>query len=392
MIARIFILLLFAIILPEIYLDRHILKKRSRYLWWQRLTWWIPSILLIIYTLVLTFQKNFAPDSIILLNIYLLLIGIVIIPKALFALFSFLGCIFCKVRHRKKNWGNIVGLCLSIFIIYVTIYGSTIGFKRLEVVKKDYYSKDLPKSFDGFKVVLFSDLHLGTYQGKANIVERIVDSINAQKPDIIAFTGDIENMHPEELYPYISILSKLKSKDGVYSVLGNHDYSNYIKADELIKVANEKELISLERQFGWNLLLNENKTIWRGKKDHIVIAGMENDGLAPFPQKGDIKKALLGVKDDTFVIMLEHDPTAWQRVILPKSNVQLTLSGHTHASQFSILGWSPSKLVYKESNGMYMDCSRAIYVTKGSGGFIPFRFGASNEIVVITLHSKDSTS
>ncbi len=389
MIARIFIILLVAIVLPDVYLDRHILRRLTKYTFFERLLWWIPSIILVIYTLFLTFQKNFAPDNNILLNLYLLLLGIIIIPKAIFALCSFLGWIICRLCHKRNNWGNIIGLLLGVFIIFVTIYGSTIGFRKLEVYHVDYYSKQVPKSFDGYRIVHFSDLHLGTYNGHESMVEKIVDSINAQKPDLVAFTGDIENMQPKELYPFIPILSKIKARDGVYSVLGNHDYAGYIKADDLRKVANEKELVSLERQFGWNLLLNSNKKIKRSKKDYIVIAGMENDGRPPFPQKSDISKALKGVNDNAFVIMLEHDPTSWERTILPESKVELTLSGHTHAMQFGIFGWSPSALVYKQWGGMYYEDDRAINVSKGAGGFIPFRFGASNEIVVITLHHSD---
>ena len=137
---------------------------------------------------------------------------------------------------------------------------------------------------------------------------------------------------------------------------------------------------------GWQLLLNSHAVIRRGA-DSIVIAGMENDGNGThFPQLGDIEKTLEGVTGNTFVVMLQHDPTSWQRKILPLSHVQLTLSGHTHAMQFSLFGWSPSSLIYRENNGSYTtDEGRAINVSSGLGGFIPFRFGVPGEIVVITL-------
>ncbi len=202
---------------------------------------------------------------------------------------------------------------------------------------------------------------------------------------MIVFTGDLQNMHPQEIYPHRELLRSLKAKDGVFSILGNHDYADYIKGDAATKAANEKETIRLERGLGWDLLLNEYRAVHRGK-DSVVIAGEENDGKKPFPAKGDIKKTLAGVKEGAYIIMLQHDPTAWRRSILPNSKAQLTLSGHTHAGQFRIFGWSPSKLTYSEWCGLYFEGTRALYISSGLGGFIPFRFGVSGEIAVITLH------
>ncbi|MCD8202168.1 MAG: metallophosphoesterase, partial [Prevotella sp.] len=359
MIARIFIIILIITILPDIYLDRRMLRRRTRYLWWQRVLWWLPTIILCAYTIFLASSRNFAPDNNTVLNVYLFLVGFIIIPKFLYTLCSLLGRLCCRLCHSHNNWGNLIGLILAVFIMYLVVYGSTLGFKKLEIRHIDYYSQDLPEAFEGYRIVHISDLHVGTYGNDTKPLERIVDSINAQKPDLIAFTGDLQNMQPKELYPFISILSTMKANDGVYSVLGNHDYADYIKADDVVKVANEREIISRERQFGWTLLLNENKVIQRDinsstviagknkgnqrdKKSSIVIAGMENDGRPPFPQKGDISKTLSDVKEGSFIVMLEHDPTAWRRTILPNSNAQLTLSGHTHATQFKIFGWSPA--------------------------------------------------
>ena len=168
-------------------------------------------------------------------------------------------------------------------------------------------------------------------------------------------------------------------------MLGNHDYSGYIAAPNAIKVGNERELISRQRQYGWQLLLNEHRTIHRGA-DSIVIAGTENDGLPPYPAKGNVHQALREVGDNAFVVMLQHDPSAWRRIILPQSHAQLTLSGHTHGGQLSLFGIRISQLLLKEDYGLYRDGSRALYVTSGFGGLIPFRFGVSSEIAVITLH------
>lgn len=387
MIARIFIYLLLFIVLPDIYLDRRFLRKRTRYLWWQRVLWWLPGAFMFVYTIVLAASRNFAPDSIAILYIYLLLLGVLITPKFIFALCSFLGWAHCRYHHTRNNWGNLVGLILALAVDVAIIYGGTLGFRKLEIRYEDYYSDDLPAAFDGYKIVQFSDAHVGTYGSiYANVLTKAVDLINEQQADIAVFTGDLQNMEPKELYPFMQTLSSVTAKDGVFSVPGNHDYSGYIDAPSAIKVANERELISLERQMGWDLLLNEHRVIRRGN-DSIVIAGMENDGGKRFPQKGDINKTLAGVSDGAFIVMLEHDPSSWRKKILPQSKAQLTLSGHTHAGQIDIFGLSPAALSYKEWFGMYNESGRALNVSAGMGGFIPFRLGVSNEIVVITLHA-----
>lgn len=387
MIARNFILLLLLIVLSDFYIDRRMLRRRTRYLWWQRLLWWLPGIMMFVYTVFLAMSRDFAPDSIDILNVYLLLFGIIVMPKSVFMLCSLLGWGHCRFHHTKTNWGNHVGLALALVIVFVVVYGNTSGFSKIVVRHEEYCSADLPDAFDGYRILHFSDAHVGTLRGRAEILHRAVDSINAQNADAIMFTGDLQNMRPSELSPFMGVLSSLKAKDGVFSVLGNHDYSDYIKASDAVKRADERELVNRERRLGWNLLLNGHEVIRRGK-DSVVVAGMENDGRPPFPQKGDLKKTLAGVKDGAFVIMLEHDPTAWRRKILPGSKSQLTLSGHTHAMQLSVFGWSPASLIYDEWGGMYHEGSRALNVSVGMGGFIPFRIGASNEIVVITLHKK----
>jgi predicted MPP superfamily phosphohydrolase len=158
-----------------------------------------------------------------------------------------------------------------------------------------------------------------------------------------------------------------------------------VGVDEAMKVANCRETVSLERQMGWNVLLNEHGTIEHGK-DHMILAGMENDGDGKrFPQKGDVDKTLENVTSDDFILMMEHDPSAWRRKIVTDGRAQLTLSGHTHKMQFSIFGWCPLSLTGKEYNGGYKEGDQQLFVTAGLGGLIPFRFGATGEIVVLTL-------
>lgn len=186
----------------------------------------------------------------------------------------------------------------------------------------------------------------------------------------------------------MSVLSQLHAKDGVFSVLGNHDYPTYLDCDEATKAECVRKTKMLERKMGWQLLLNEHQTI-RRDSDSIVIAGMENWGtLKRMPRLGDVKKTMAGVSPSSFVLMLQHDPTAWRKKILPECHAQLTLSGHTHGGQFSIFGWSPASFTYDVWGGSAYEGDRAIYVSTGLGALIPFRLNMPGEIVVITLKSK----
>lgn len=388
MISRIFIPVLFFILLPDIYIYMYSLRLMRGSSFLKRLLWWMPSIVMVLYTIALSLPGDFAPADIFIVNIYLFLFGTLVVPKVIFVLFSCIGLVICRLFRLRTNPGNIAGLLFALLAVFITIYGSTVGFRRLEVRRVEYCSADIPAAFDGYRILHFSDAHVGSYTG--NDVEILVDAvrrINEIGADVIVFTGDLQNMHPREILPVKEILSGLHAKDGVFSVLGNHDYADYLAVGDDDKRANEQATIDFERDMGWQLLLDEHRVIRRGN-DSIVIAGMENDGRPPFPKKGDIKKALAGVDDGAFIVMLQHDPTSWRRTILPCSSAQLTLSGHTHAMQFSLFGWSPASLVYDEWGGMYYDGDRVLNVSMGLGGFIPFRFGASAEVVEIVLRMK----
>ena len=393
MIARAPYLFLLLIILPDLYLDLH--YWRHKYSVGQRFIRWLPTIGMVAYTVYLMYEKNFIPDNPNILYIYLLLLGLIAIPKLVFMLCSVTGLTFSKLLHKKsakhpaKNYGNLIGLICVPVIWYVVLYGSFIGFNKVEVNRQTFVSPDLPKAFDGYKVVLFSDAHVGSYTARnEHVLKRAIDNINAQRPDMIVYTGDIQNTQPQDIYRHMDVLSSLKAKDGIYAILGNHDYGDYICGNTAKKVANMRETMSLEKQMGWTLLMNEHRYIDRGKS-HIIIAGMENDGDGiRFPQKGDIKKTLKGIDDDDFILMLEHDPSSWRRKIIPDGRAQLTLSGHTHKMQFALFDWCPMSLTGKEVNGWYTEDEQSLFVTAGLGGLIPFRFGAPGEIVVITLKTQ----
>ena len=387
MITRIAILLILMAVVPDLYIDRRFLRRiKGRRAMLRRLLWWLPTLGMIAYTMVFVFDRQFAPSDIKILNVYLFLVGLLITPKCLFALCSAIGWGVKKMIRRKANYGNIVGVVMVVLNWYVLFYGSFVGFDQITVREMTYESAELPESFDGYRIVQFSDAHVGTYiGGREHLLSAVVDTINAQCPDMVVFAGDLQNREPQEIRPFVDVLGGIKAKDGVFSVIGNHDYSDYIEATLDIKAENEKETRELERKMGWRLLVNEHEVVRRGT-DSIVIAGLDNDGDGKkFPQRGDVRKALEGVSDSAFVVMAEHDPTCWRRKILPESRAQLTLSGHTHAMQFMIGNWSPASFVYKEWGGLFSEGARALIVSTGIGGFIPFRFGVPGEIVVITM-------
>lgn len=387
MITRIAILLILMAVVPDLYIDRRFLRRiKGRRAMLRRLLWWLPTLGMIAYTMVFVFDRQFAPSDIKILNVYLFLVGLLITPKCLFALCSAIGWGVKKMIRRKANYGNIVGVVMVVLNWYVLFYGSFVGFDQITVREMTYESAELPESFDGYRIVQFSDAHVGTYiGGREHLLRAVVDTINAQSPDMVVFAGDLQNREPQEIRPFVDVLGGIKAKDGVFSVIGNHDYADYIEATQDIKAENEKETRELERKMGWRLLVNEHEVVRRGT-DSIVIAGLDNDGDGKkFPQRGDVRKALEGVSDRAFVVMAEHDPTCWRRKILPESRAQLTLSGHTHAMQFMIGNWSPASFVYKEWGGLFSEGARALIVSTGIGGFIPFRFGVPGEIVVITM-------
>lgn len=311
---------------------------------------------------------------------FFIVMGFIVVP--------FLVYYLCR-RFMPRRYGRPVGLAAAIVIIALVAYGMTSGFEQLEVRQIEYASRDLPEAFDGYRIVQFSDAHIATFEGRREwMLQRAVDVMNQQHADMIVFTGDMQNLYPDELPPHQSVLRQLKAPDGVYGVLGNHDYSTYQTEADDVKAQNDRKTVQALRDMHIDMLMNEHRIIRRGN-DSIVLAGMENWGIPErMPKRGDAVKAMKGVSPKAFTVMLEHDPNAWRAKILPQCSAQLTLSGHTHGGQFALFGWSPVKYTYSEWFGMTYEGERAIYVSSGLGGLIPFRIGQPGEIVVITLKKK----
>ncbi|MFM7022693.1 MAG: metallophosphoesterase [Flavobacteriales bacterium] len=297
--------------------------------------------------------------------------------------------IFSEIPARNVIYSEFT-LTIAGLIFIGIIYGLLKGKHsyRLHRIKLDF--KDLPDAFHGFTITQLSDIHSGSFTN-ANGVEKGIELANKQKSDIIVFTGDLVNNTADEMTPWINTFAKLEAKLGKFSVLGNHDYGDYVAWHSAeAKAANLHRLKEVHREIGFRLLLNENIKIEKNGQA-ISLLGVENWGKRGFAQYGDLNAALNGTKERDFKILLSHDPSHWEGQILHHPNpVHLTLSGHTHGMQFGFerfgFKWSPIKYIYKQWAGAYQKVEKYLYVNRGFGflGF-PGRVGILPEITVIEL-------
>ena len=281
---------------------------------------------------------------------------------------------------RAVLWG-LLSLLLPPAAI---LYGSLIERNTFRVKEIELAYENLPEGFRDYRIVHISDIHARSFSKREKSLQRAVDKINSLDPDMIAFTGDLITMTPDELDNISAALSSLKTRDGVFSVLGNHDYCMYSDMSQTEKQKCLEEIIRKEREMGWDLILNEHRIIRKGQ-DSIAVIGVENTSPSKhFPSRGDLNKASEGT-EGMFRLLLSHDPMHWETEIIG-NDYPLTLSGHTHAMQVSIFGWSPSSLIFKQHKGLYTEGNQSIYVNKGLGETIfPARIGARPEITLITL-------
>ncbi len=291
----------------------------------------------------------------------------------------------------RRKFISTVAIGIAAIPFGAMLYGMYRGKYNYKVITHVLHFEDLPEAFDGYRIIHISDIHCGSFDNREKI-EYGVDLIKKQKGDIILFTGDLVNNKSTELLPWKDLFSELKAQDGVYSVLGNHDYGDYIDWDSSEKKAqNLQELKTLQKEMGYDLLLNESRFIERNG-ERIALVGVENWGKGGFKKSGDIKKAAENIDPKDFKILMSHDPSHWDEVILKDDyHYHLTLSGHTHGMQFGIeipgvIKWSPIMWRYKHWAGVYKELGRYINVNRGFGylGY-PGRVGIWPEITVIQL-------
>jgi uncharacterized protein len=292
---------------------------------------------------------------------------------------------------ERRQFVSRVALGIAAIPFLSLIYGMTVGKYNFKVIRQTLFFPDLPDSFDGFTITQISDIHSGSFDNPEKI-SYAIDLINEQNSDLLLFTGDIVNTHATEMHPWIETFNKIQNHEfGKYSILGNHDYGEYVDwSSNEAKDKNFEDIKDLHRQIDFKLLLNENIKIKKGEHE-IAVVGVENWGIK-FPQVGDLNKASEDLHNDDFKILMSHDPSHWEAEVKnhPKK-FHLTLSGHTHGFQFGIeipgfFKWSPVEYVYKQWAGLYEDLGKYIYVNRGFGFHaFPGRVGIMPEITVIEL-------
>lgn len=290
--------------------------------------------------------------------------------------------------QRNIYWITFAWLLFSLTIV-AFLYGIIRGKYAYRVIRHTLYFDDLPENFDGFTITQISDVHAGSFKNK-KAVQKGIDLIKKQESDLFVFTGDLVNNEAKEIEPWLGHFSQIKAPYGQFSVLGNHDYGDYIKWDtEDAKRKNLQQLKEYHAEMGYKLLLDEHVAIHKGGQK-IILAGVENWGLG-FGERGDLNKALTNTNPSDFKALLSHDPTHWEAEVLKSSSkIHLTLSGHTHGMQFGIeafgFKWSPVKYRYAhwagiaDRDGSYLNINRGF-------GFLGFsgRVGIWPEITVIEL-------
>ncbi|MBW7466502.1 metallophosphoesterase [Pontibacter aydingkolensis] len=292
----------------------------------------------------------------------------------------------------RNRFISQLGLAVAAIPLSAFIYGMVKGAYDYRVKRVTLRFPNLPKAFDGYKMLQISDLHTGSFTSTEPLHEA-VRLINKQEADLVFFTGDLVNNLASEVENHIPALSQIKAKDAVYSVLGNHDYADYVREwpHPNAKAENLKRMIATHSQMGWQLLLNENRIIEKdGEK--IAVLGVENWGnRVGFPKYGRLEDAYKGTEGTPFKVLLSHDPSHWDGEVNQNYNdIDLTLSGHTHGMQFGVnipgFKWSPVQYVYKQWAGLYKKGQQHLYVNTGLG-FIgyPGRVGFLPEITVFEL-------
>lgn len=358
----------------------------------------------------------------VIISFLLISVGVALLPHLVYLIAKAISLIpHHSIAYKPFGYTAIgmIGVWLILFV-----WGYFFGRYFHEVKSVTIACKGLPRAYDGFRIIQISDLHLDGWKGHEDELLGIVNEINALKPDAIVFTGDLVSLDESELKPFIPILSQLKSPNGVVSIMGNHDYLPYNRSlsdkDRAYKIS---DLQRMQREeLGWKLLLNDNCPVFpkgydkpnpafgtinsnphsdlpvsesapsveRTEKSASFVSfiGCENQsmGIHHIITRGDLKKASKGTEGH-YPIILTHDPTHWRGEIV-KGRPSLTLSGHTHAGQFRVLGWSVARFIYDEYDGLYTDGDHNLYVNIGLGGTMPMRIGATPEITLITLKAK----
>lgn len=380
-----------------------------------KIIFWLIPLLLISVVFYVSYIRQADTDPRIF-NSYYYIIGfafLIYLPKLVFILFHLLEDIIHAIialsgkftywagKHqsrisakRAKRWTLLskTGIVIALIPFLAIIYGMVIGRFDFRVTNISIRHESVPEAFDGFRIIHISDLHIGSFYGYEKQIKKAVELIKKEKPDLIVFTGDLVNNFSSEAAGFIDVLSEMSAPYGMFSILGNHDYGDYYQwATPYRKQENMELMYDIHNRIGFRLLLNESDSVEAGGQK-IAVVGVENWGVPPFPQYGDLDKASAGTEDFPFRILLTHDPSHWDAEVLGKTDIEITLAGHTHGMQVGLevgnIKWSPGKLKYPRWGGLYEENGQYLYVNRGLG-FIAFpgRIGMPPEITVIELRT-----
>lgn len=374
---RILFYFLTAILIADLYVGLFLLSGWP-VVW--RVLWWLPTIATFA-GILLVFRWFTTRIFTFILAIQLCLE----MPKMLFTVCSVMGLAASIVQPDVLPVCNAIGILLAVLLALTMVYGFVLGWRRLMVREVELEFDSLPATFDHYRIIQLSDLHLGSQSKGSAFIRKLVDKVNELNANAIVFTGDLVNRSADEAAPFIPILSSLQAKDGVYAILGNHDYPYPFHGSSLME--GSRRVVDIEQHMGWQVLLNKHKIFSRGDA-RLAIVGVENIGRPPFPRIGNLKEAMDGIPQDAFITLLSHDPFHWRHGVSGETKIPLTLSGHTHAGQLRIGNWSPAKPVYPDWCGLYQEGKQSLYVNQGTGTRVLFRLGTFAEITLITLHRK----
>jgi len=377
------------------------------------IVYWLSTVICFGLTFYMISQRqNFAMNykSYGLFNFTIGFFFLVFVSKLLFGTFHLINDIASIViswfqtkplvvdeDHQKVNrlqFFNQLGLGITGLYAVSALYGFTKGKYGFRVCQETIYFDDLPASFDGLKIVQVSDMHLGSFNGALEDVQAGFDLVNSLDADYVFFTGDLVNNFSDEAEPWIPMLKGIQAKRGKFSILGNHDYGDYaLRPYPDKQKAHFERMLQIHEEAGFKLLRNESVKLESGS-DSIRLLGTENWGKG-FQQYGDFDATMQGAEEGEFKIMLSHDPTFWEEHLLNKTNVHLTLSGHTHGAQFGVelpslgIKFSPVSLRYKRWGGLYTEGKQHLYINRGFG-FVAFpgRVGMPPEITLLELRRK----
>lgn len=340
----------------------------------------IPTLAALV-ALVLIGSKVWYTES---LRVFSYLIFITELPGFVFLLISLLLRSFLPLQVAIAA-GAGVGLAVSAYFSTLIFYTS----RHLAVNTLELSFEGLPAAFDGLRICQMTDLHLGSFGKKARYVTRVVDQVLKEKPDVILFTGDLVNFVSEEADSYLQELRRLKAPMGIYAIRGNHDYLLHGPFKEEDRIRDTRRLLSLEQGLGWNVLMDQH-VILEKDGERMAIAGVENVSSNPYFRKmgGNLKKAIEGIPEGLFTILLTHDPSHWSADVVPSTDIPLTLSGHTHGLKYKTAGINPEHWKLPLSRGIYSEGRQVLNVSKGLGSAFAFRLGGYPEIDIITLKTQ----